>query len=54
MAEVDSMMFSMAAKLKNKHTSIKRRCISKTITSVGYRVEYVYLLRVLNSYANVD
>ena len=37
-AEVDSMMFSMDVELKNKHTSIKRRRISKTITSGRYRV----------------
>ena len=35
--EVDSMMFSMDVKLKNKDTFIKRRHISKTITSGRYR-----------------
>ena len=38
MAKVDSMMFSINVKLKNKHTSLKRRQISKTIRSGGYRV----------------
>ena len=33
MAEVDSMMFSMNVKLKNKHTSIKRRRIFKVYSS---------------------
>ena len=37
MAQVDSMTFLMDVKLKNKRTSIKRRCISKTITSGRYR-----------------
>ena len=35
--EVDSMMFSMEVKLKNKDTFITRRHISKTITSGRYR-----------------
>ena len=36
MAEVDSMVFSMDVKIKNKHdASLKRRRISKTITSGG-------------------
>ena len=37
MAEVDTMLFLMDFKLKNKHTSIKRRHISKTIMSGRYR-----------------
>lgn len=39
MEEAASMMFSMDVKIKNKHdASLKRRHISKTITSGGYRV----------------
>ena len=35
--KVDSMMFSMDVELKNMHTSVKRRCISKVIMSGRYR-----------------
>ena len=38
MVKDDLMMFSIDVKLKNKHTSLKRRCISKMMTSGGYRV----------------
>lgn len=38
MAEGDSIMFSMDVKIKNKHASLKRTRISKTITSGGYGV----------------
>ena len=41
MAEVDSMIFSMDAKLKNKHTSLKRRRISRAITSGRYRLFFL-------------
>ena len=37
MAEVDLVMFLMGVKLKTKHTSLKRRPISKAIMSGRYR-----------------
>jgi len=67
MAKVDSMMFSINVKLKNKHTSLKRRQISKTIRSGGYRVitsnvqwkknlkrGNIHFLNVMNRSANVE
>ena len=37
MAKVDLVMFLINVKLKNKHTSLKRRPISKAIMSGRYR-----------------